>query len=91
MVLQVNKFHAPYVLTKPIHHSQQLLRESEDGSIIVRIDVVLNFELERELLGFGDFIKVLAPRILVSRLKQRLEKTIRQYDADPSHMQHKSL
>lgn len=79
VVLQVNKFHAPYVLTKPIHQSQQLLRESEDGSIIVRIDVVLNFELERELLGFGDFIKVLAPRILVSRLKQRLEKTISQY------------
>jgi predicted DNA-binding transcriptional regulator YafY len=72
VVLWVNKYHAPYVLTKPIHHSQTLLREDQDG-IIVRIDVVLNFELEREILGFGEFVKVLSPRILASRIRKRLE------------------
>ncbi len=54
VVIQVNKHHAPYVLTKPIHPSQKLLREMEEG-IIIRIDVILNFELERELLGFWGF------------------------------------
>ena len=29
-----------------------LLKENTDG-IIIRIDVVINFELEREILGFG--------------------------------------
>jgi predicted DNA-binding transcriptional regulator YafY len=73
VVLFVNKAHAPYILTKPLHNSQVLLKEDSDG-IIVRIDVVLNFELEREILGFGENIKVLAPRNLASRIKKRLEK-----------------
>lgn len=80
VVLQVSKYHAPYVLTKPIHSSQQILRENEDG-IMIRIDVVLNFELERELLGFGDLIKILAPQVLVSRIRKRLEKSINLYNS----------
>lgn len=72
VILQINAKNAPYVATKPIHHSQQILDKKEDGSILVRIDVVLNFELEREILGFGESIKVLSPRNLQARIKQRL-------------------
>ncbi|MFT3827512.1 MAG: WYL domain-containing protein [Chitinophagaceae bacterium] len=73
VVLQVDRYNAPYVLTKPIHHSQTVLKEDAQH-IIIRIDVVMNFELEREILGFGENMKVLAPRILASRIRQRLEK-----------------
>jgi len=78
VILKVNKLNAPYVLTKPIHHSQQLLGEDEEGATI-RIDVVLNFELEREILGFGECMKVLAPRNLASRIRKRLEQAVAQY------------
>jgi predicted DNA-binding transcriptional regulator YafY len=78
VILQIDKKNAPYVLTKPIHHSQTVLNETPDG-IIIRLDVVLNFELERELLGFGECLKVLAPGILVSRISKRLEKTLNSY------------
>lgn len=79
VILKIDKLNAPYVLTKPIHHSQQLLDEDDEGSTI-RIDVVLNFELEREILGFGECMRVLSPRNLVSRIKKRLEQSARQYD-----------
>jgi predicted DNA-binding transcriptional regulator YafY len=79
VVLFIDKYHAPYVLTKPIHHSQQLLKEDATG-IIINIQVVLNFELERELLGFGENLKVLAPRILASRISKRLEKARQGYE-----------
>jgi predicted DNA-binding transcriptional regulator YafY len=79
VVLFVDKKHAPYVLTKPIHHSQKLIKEDEQG-IIIRIDVVLNFELEREILGFGEFVKVLSPRTLASRIRQRLGKAMLGYE-----------
>ncbi|HEX9510550.1 MAG TPA: WYL domain-containing protein [Puia sp.] len=79
VILQVNKSNAPYVLTKPIHPSQSILKEEEDG-LLIRIDVVLNFELEREILGFGESIKVLAPRLLASRIKRRLELARRSYE-----------
>lgn len=78
VILHFNKYNAPYVLTKPIHPSQQLLKEDETG-IIIRIDVVLNFELEREILGFGESVKVIAPRLLESRIKKRLVNTLENY------------
>jgi predicted DNA-binding transcriptional regulator YafY len=81
VVLFIDKCNAPYVLTKPIHHSQQLLKENEHG-IIIRIDVVINFELEREILGFGECMKVLAPRILKSRIQKRLHMAIQKYEQE---------
>ncbi len=73
MILLINARNAPYVETKPFHSSQQILDKKEDGSILIRIDVVLNFELEREILGFGESIKVLSPRNLQTRIIRRLE------------------
>jgi hypothetical protein len=79
VVLFVNKFNAPYVLTKPIHPSQIVLKEDAHG-IMIRIEVVVNFELEREILGFGECMKVVAPKNLANRIKKRLEKGMRQYE-----------
>ena len=72
VILEINARNAPYVETKPIHPSQQILDKKDDGSLLIRIDVVLNFELEREILGFGEAIKVISPRNLQSRIRQRL-------------------
>ncbi len=70
---------APYLITKPLHTSQKLLTEAEGGKIY-SIRVVPNFELERELLGFGSKIKVLGPRILTKRIKNQLAKALKSYD-----------
>ncbi len=78
VILFVNKPNAPYVLTKPLHASQQVMKEDENG-IIIRIDVVLNFELEREILGFGENIKVLAPKILATHIKRRIKQSLDHY------------
>ncbi|MBB6501728.1 helix-turn-helix transcriptional regulator [Pedobacter cryoconitis] len=76
--LWIDKHHAPYVLTKPIHHSQQVIKEDDQGTVI-RIDVVLNYELEREILGFGESMQVLSPAKLVSRIQKRLDEAGRRY------------
>ncbi|MBD1426030.1 helix-turn-helix transcriptional regulator [Sphingobacterium arenae] len=81
VILQVDAGNAPYVLTKPIHASQQLLKTKEDGCICIRLDVVLNYELEREILGFGECIEVLAPKILRDKLKRRAYKMLQQYSS----------
>lgn len=73
IILWVNKYNAPYVLTKPIHSSQQLLKQDDTG-ITIRLDVVWNFELEREILGFGECMKVLAPRLMQSKIRKRIER-----------------
>ena len=86
VLLFINKDNAPYVLTKPLHHSQKVIEENEEGTII-RIDVVLNFELEREILGFGEFMKVLAPRQLIKNIRHRLQTATARYSAPPSGSQ----
>ena len=78
VILEFDKTNAPYVITKPLHRSQQVLSENENG-IIIRIDVVLNFELEKEILGFGECVKVLAPRNLQARIKRRIERAAKYY------------
>lgn len=79
VLLQIDSSNAPYVETKPLHTSQQILKKNEDGSIIIRIDVVLNYELEREILGFGQCIKILSPRWLQNRIQYRHHKAYSQY------------
>jgi predicted DNA-binding transcriptional regulator YafY len=69
---------APYILTKPLHGSQEIEEENEDG-ITFSIKVIWNFELERELLGFGESIEVLQPQRLRLLIKKRLEKAFNQY------------
>lgn len=34
----------------------------EDGNAIFQIEVILNYELEKDLLGFGESIEVLSPK-----------------------------
>lgn len=78
IVLKIVKEHAPYIITKPLHSSQKFLKEENDGCIF-SIDVIWNFELEREVLGFGEQVKILAPKRLASRIKSRLDATLKKY------------
>jgi len=79
VVFWIDNANAPYVITKPLHHTQKLLSEETDGKIF-SIRVILNFELERELLGFGPKMRVLGPRILVKQIKAQLRKTMERYE-----------
>lgn len=73
VVFWVEKTHAPYVTTKPFHYSQQILETKEDGTIF-SINVIPNFEMERELIGFGEFLKVIEPIDLLEKFKLRVNK-----------------
>lgn len=76
--LLFNPKDAPYVITKPLHHTQRV--NVRENGILVTMKVKLNFELEKEILGFGEQVEVLAPEGLRKRIKHRLSKANRQYD-----------
>lgn len=73
-----DKQNAPYIRTKPFHKSQKVVEENEDGSLVFEIEVVINQELQREIFGFANSIKVLSPQSLVDFLswKFRLAKEL---------------
>ena len=78
VIFFVEKNNAPYVKTKPFHHSQEILEENEEGTSF-KIKVQLNFELERMILGFGDLITVSQPRKLRLRIEQILKNAVNNY------------
>ncbi len=80
--LIVDKHNAPYVLTKPIHHSQQLLESYDWGGIKIGVKLHHNFELERLILGFGESMRVVKPRKLKRKIHYKLKKAIERYEAD---------
>jgi predicted DNA-binding transcriptional regulator YafY len=78
VVLKIIKEHAPYIITKPMHPSQKILKEDSEGTIF-SIEVIWNFELEREILGFGEQIKILSPKRLSGKIQSRLKQSLQKY------------
>jgi predicted DNA-binding transcriptional regulator YafY len=69
IVLRADNSQASYILTKPIHSSQRLIEKNKaDGSMTFELEVVVNYELTTQLIGFGDGIKILEPLSLAKQL-----------------------
>lgn len=79
VVFKVDRINTPYIKTKPLHSSQLFLKQEGDWSFF-SIEVVHNFELEKELLAFGEAIEVLSPRRLRGRIKSRLKACMQLYE-----------
>lgn len=78
--LWIDATNAPYVITKPLHHSQQTEQQHEDGSITVTVCIKINYEFERLLLGFGEGIKIIKPEKLQKRMIYKLQQALKNYD-----------
>lgn len=78
--LKIDAANAPYVLTKPFHHSQRLIESFDDKSIVIGIRVHHNFEIERLILGFGNHIEVLKPLRLRNSIYNKLQKAVNNYE-----------
>ncbi|MEP1487915.1 MAG: WYL domain-containing protein [Algibacter sp.] len=81
VLLYVNHKHAPYVLTKPFHYSQKEVSRDNYG-VTISLEVQLNFELEKEILGLGEGIKVIAPERLKRNIKERLYDAVDAYETE---------
>lgn len=77
IVLKVDKSLIPYITTKPLHGSQKI-KESEKN-FEVHLKLVPNYELETLILSFGEKIQVLEPKLLVERVKERINKMKNNY------------
>ena len=79
IVLRVCAEQLPYMLTKPLHHTQEICELLQDGNAIVSIKVKPNFELIQLLLSFGERVTVLEPETLREEIKHRIENNLRNY------------
>jgi len=73
--IKVYKQSVPYVITKPIHNSQSTTKKNKDGSLIIELKLIINFELKSILLSYGAGIEVRKPKALRLEMKKILKET----------------
>lgn len=78
VILKVSHLHAPYVLTKPLHWTQEEIARDHYG-VTISLEVQHNFELEKEVLAFGDGVTVLEPPIFRKIIQERLANALDYY------------
>ncbi|MBT1689430.1 helix-turn-helix transcriptional regulator [Dawidia soli] len=79
ITLRVNPVSVRHVESKPIHKCQEPVRMERDGSLVIKLNLIINYELKATILGFGDGIEVLEPLTLRDEIKSILERSHSQY------------
>jgi predicted DNA-binding transcriptional regulator YafY len=79
IILEFNKETAQYIITQPIHESQQIIGETED-SVTFSLKVHLTVELKQLILGWGNAIKVLKPENIKEEIRNILRENLDRYN-----------
>ncbi len=77
VVLRFYDYQREYVRSLPLHHSQQII--ADDAYLDISLYVVLNPELERDLLAYGEHVEVLEPQALREKLVIRIRAMATSY------------
>ena len=84
VVLRFAKREAEYVLSLPMHNSQTVLSEAA-GHVDIQLFVVLNHELQREILAYGEEVEVLEPQKLREEIDGRVRALAERYAISKNH------
>lgn len=79
--LAFNYIQGKYFLTTPFFQPYELLKETSEG-IVIRLNVIPNFDLMRKLGSLGAGVKVLKPTKLAQQLKDFHQKAWKQYQEE---------
>lgn len=78
VVLSFSPLQGKYIKTVPIHHSQQVIKETKT-ELKISLELVINHELKMQLLSYGENVKVLQPKQLAEEIKQHALKMAKLY------------
>lgn len=76
VVLKFEPDRFPYVVSKPIHHSQKVPSEED---CILQIEVRPNKELESVIFSYFPHVEVLAPASLREEFKEKIASNLKKY------------
>jgi predicted DNA-binding transcriptional regulator YafY len=76
VILKFDKARFPYIVSKPIHPSQEVIDEEKQ---ILQITVRPNKELESLLFSYGPQVEVLEPQWLREQIEEKISETLKIY------------
>lgn len=79
IILKADEIAAKYIKSQPIHHSQDIIKESENGTDF-EFKLLLSEELIRTLLSYGGEIEIIEPQELKSALTERILEMNKRYN-----------
>lgn len=80
IILHFNGKTGKYMETKPLHGSQKSKWINKE-TLEVKLDLIINYELERLILSYAESVKVLKPIRLVKIIENRLKEAFTLYNA----------
>lgn len=70
--LKMNRKRFTYIDSKPIHHSQKIIKSlSDNENVVFELNLIPNYEFETLLLGFADSLQIIEPISLKESIKKR--------------------
>lgn len=78
ITLSFDRQQGEYVKKLPLHHSQQVERETETETVI-SVYLVPTYDFEREILSFGHRVKVISPNSFREKIKTEIQKVLDYY------------
>ena len=79
IILKADEIASKYIKSQPIHHSQEILEEAENGTFF-EFKLLLSEELIRTLLSYGGEIEIIEPQELKSALTARILAMKKRYN-----------
>ena len=77
VVLQFSKKQYPYIVSKPLHHSQEIV---DDDNCILAVEVRPTYEFTQLILSFGKDVKVLEPEPYRQEIIDNIRRNLQNYD-----------
>jgi hypothetical protein len=79
IILKADRHIVPYLLKNLIHHTFTIMQRDDKG-IVFSIDIVPDFALEKEVLGYGEGLVVVSPLFFRERIVERIRAMGRLYE-----------
>jgi len=78
VVLSFDAFQGKYVKSLPLHHSQEIIEDTEN-ELVIKLQLHITFDFIQKLLSYGKYMKVISPESLRKKIVKEFENTIKQY------------
>ncbi len=79
VVLSFTPKQGKYIKTLPLHHSQEILIDNAE-ELRIRLKVYIAFDFIKEVLSYGDAVKVIEPASLIDTVKEVYRRALERYD-----------
>ncbi len=64
----------PYIITKPLHKNQEIVKKYTNGDLLIRLDLIVNYELKSLILSYGSGMIVKNPLSLKEEILKNIEQ-----------------